>query len=97
MIRIHAEQLSDIWAKATDYCISELEKGLEEGQKTIVFLSGGSVIRIYETISRWLLVASKKRIDLSSLMAFGQVDERFQPKLNLKSGIRNQKKERRGY
>ena len=73
-----------VWEKAEEKLISQLKSVLDKGKRIALFLSGGSVVRLYPSLSR--LLASRN--DLKQKLIVGQVDERI---LDQKSKIKNQK------
>ncbi|MBI3379854.1 6-phosphogluconolactonase [Candidatus Gottesmanbacteria bacterium] len=71
-ILIHKENPNTIWAKSSEFLIRLLKSHQKE--KILLLLSGGSVVRLYESINYYVLGIKYGNI------TFAQVDERFQPK-----------------
>lgn len=86
-IRVHQYPETNLWGKSSSFLTGYLERLVRQDESVLVFLSGGSVVRMYPAIGHQLSVISS-RLSVSKKIAFAQVDERFQP--NQLSEIRNQ-------
>ena len=72
MISFHYFTHEKIWDGGAQFLIQKLK---ERSEKKLIFLSGGSVVRLYKTLGA---IVNGGEID-SSRIAFAQADERFQP------------------
>lgn len=77
MISFHYLTHEKIWDGGAQFLIQKLK---ERSEKKLIFLSGGSVVRLYKTLGH---VLREGEIDPSHI-AFAQADERFQPKSELR-------------
>lgn len=68
MIRIYKETVESLWQKAYKTLLDELK----HHEKSLMLLSGGSVVSLYPSISEYIKFQTPQ-------MALGLVDERFQP------------------
>lgn len=85
MISFHTPTNEKIWNEVTQFLVKKLK---ERPEKKLVFLSGGSITRLYEKVGEAIRIGA---IDSSSL-AFAQGDERFQPRQNSDFGFQNSDK-----
>lgn len=70
---VHVESEEIIWQKAFKFLINWLSFYHNIGQKTLLLLSGGSVVEIYHDLAKFINTS-----DLNfSFLAFAQIDERF--------------------
>lgn len=77
-IVIHEEKNRLIWEKASEFIINWLKLYHNIGQKTLLLLSGGSMVKIYYDLAKFI-----KNSELNfDFLALGQIDERFQPENN---------------
>jgi 6-phosphogluconolactonase len=67
----HPKEL--VYAKAAEKLISVIRFYIKTTKKTLVLLSGGSSVQVYGKLVSWI----KETENDLSLLAFGQVDERF--------------------
>ncbi|MBI4990949.1 6-phosphogluconolactonase, partial [Candidatus Gottesmanbacteria bacterium] len=72
---IHVEKNNLIFRKSSDFLIKWIKLYHNIGQKTLLLLSGGSVVRLNSDVTQFI-----KNSDLNfDFLTFAQVDERFQP------------------
>lgn len=75
-IFLHKGKSNLVFEKASEFLINWLSLYHNITQKTLLLLSGGSVVNLYRKLAEFLETAN---LDFSFL-TFAQVDERFQPK-----------------
>lgn len=76
MIHIHNRKRKNaVWQEAFLHLTHLVTQELHKGRRVLLFLSGGSVVRLYETLGQ---VLRNGEIDPSHI-SFAQADERFQP------------------
>ena len=75
MINIQKINSQEIWHEAATLLFKKLQFAGNEGKRSLLLLSGGSAISIYQILSELI---DKGNIRSDSL-AVGQIDERFQP------------------
>ena len=69
-----------IWQKAEEKLIKHFGKVLRSEKKVLLFLSGGSVVRLYGKIAQFLA----SETNLRQKITIAQVDERFKPQKDSK-------------
>lgn len=69
---LHSYPIKEVWFKASQRLIEIVSASIEKRKRTLLFLSGGSVVRMYNRLADHLE-------GKSSLIIFAQVDERFKP------------------
>lgn len=67
MINLHAFSHNEVYEKAGERLIEKIKQAQSDGKKTLVFLSGGSVMALYPKLAEFIR------------LRIAQVDERFQP------------------
>lgn len=72
-MKVHNEKAVEIWNAASDFLINELT--INKNRKSLLLLSGGSVVNIYHQLSKFLNSKSSNLPFLSIAL----VDDRFHP------------------
>jgi 6-phosphogluconolactonase/glucosamine-6-phosphate isomerase/deaminase len=82
--------LKDVWNKASENLIRIIYKQINQGERVLVLLSGGSAVKIYNQLVIDIHKSENRNQKTKRLLAFAQVDERFQPRIkNQESRIKN--------
>lgn len=75
MINIQKIDSLEIWQEAATLLIKKLQNAGNEGKRSMLLLSGGSAISVYQILSEMIDQGNIR----SDSMAVGQIDERYHP------------------
>jgi len=83
-ININHFPISNIWQEAFKFLEVYLKECFSKGKKTLLLLSGGSAVRLYRSLAKFLMTSpypspARRGENWNDFLALGQVDERFKP------------------